>query len=299
MNPRIFFSFAAIYLIWGSTYLAAYFGLGSIPPYLMGAIRYAVAGLVLLIWCVVAKFPLPDRKTISVNAVGGVLMLVGGSGSVLWAQQYLSSGLAAILVSALPVWFVVLDKKEWPVYFKSRLIITGVLLGFAGIVLLFGANLQSAGSDTSGYQKLLAVGVIIAGTISWTIGSLYVKYNSPPHNVTVGAGIQLLAAGLICFFISPLLDNLDAFSISQVSLPAWLALAYLTVFGSVITYMAYMYLLSVRPAAQVGTHAYVNPVIAVILGVLFANEVIGALQISALVIILVSVLLVNMASYRK
>ncbi|MBC6492105.1 EamA family transporter [Flavihumibacter stibioxidans] len=299
MKLKIFFSFAAIYLIWGSTYLAAHFGLGSIPPYLMSALRFSVAGLVLLAWCFGRKYPWPDKKTISVNFLGGVLMLVGGSGSVLWAQQYVPSGLAAILVSALPVWFVLLDKKEWAVYFKSRLVITGVLLGFAGIIILFGSNLDDSGQGSAGFKKLLAIGVIIAGTISWTIGSLYVKYQSAPHNVTAGAGIQLLAGGIASLLLSPLLDNLSGFSFSQVSLSAWMALTYLTVFGSVITYMAYMYLLSERPAAQVGTHAYVNPVIAVILGVLFANEKLVPAQISALVIILVSVLLVNLASYRK
>lgn len=293
MKLKIFLAFTAIYLIWGSTYLAAYFGLGSIPPYLMSALRFTAAGMILLGLSFFKGYPLPPRKNILVNALGGIMMLVGGSGSVLWAQQYIPSGLAAILVSALPIWFVILDRKQWPLYFSNRLIILGVLLGFAGIILLFGSNAMDATQTKEGYMKSLGILVIIAGTIMWTIGSLYTKYNSPNQDVTVSASIQLLAAGLFSFCLSPFLDSLTSFSFAEVSLQAWLALFYLIIFGSVIGYLSYVFLLSVRPAAQVGTHAYVNPVIAVVLGIVFINENISLIQMIALVVILASVVLIN------
>lgn len=293
MKLKIFLAFTAIYLIWGSTYLAAYFGLGSIPPYLMSALRFTTAGIILLGLSVFKRYPLPTRKNILVNGLGGIMMLVGGSGSVLWAQQYIPSGLAAILVSAVPIWFVILDRKQWPLYFSNKLIILGVLLGFAGIILLFGSNAINATQTKEGYLTTLGILVIIAGTIMWTIGSLYTKYNSPNQDVTVSTSIQLLAAGIFCFCLSPFLDSLTSFSFEQISLNAWLALFYLTIFGSVIGYLSYVFLLSVRPAAQVGTHAYVNPVIAVVLGVIFINENISLIQMIALIVILASVVIIN------
>ncbi len=293
MNLKIFLAFAAIYLVWGSTYLAAYFGLGSIPPYLMSGIRFLSAGLILLAWSVYRKYGFPSRKSIRVNGIGGILMLVGGSGSVLWAQQYVASGLAAILLAALPIWFVLLDKKQWSFYFSRRSIILGVVLGFAGIILLFGTNAGGGTIQASALRKALAIAAIIAGSLSWTIGSLFTKYRSEEPEPTVSAVIQLLSAGMFSLLLSPLLDDLSSFSLAAVSARSWLAVAYLVLFGSVIGYMSYIYLLAVKPAAQVGTHAYVNPVIAVILGVVFIGESISAWQLLALTIILLSVLLIN------
>ncbi len=297
MTVKVLLAFAAVYLIWGSTYLAAQFGLATIPPYLMGSMRFAIAGLILLGWSLLKKHPSPGTKVISVNSIGGILMLVGGSGSVLWAQQYLSSGIAAILVASLPVWFVLLDKKQWSFYFGDKRVILGVILGFAGILLLFGTGVRNGVQSESGWMQLIGIGVILLGCISWTIGSLYVKYQAVQADVAISAGIQLLAAGIFSLIPSFLSNELTAFQWSQVSTGGWLALLYLMIPGSVIAFMSYLYLLKVRPAAQAGTYAYVNPVIAVLLGAIFANEKVTVYQIIGLIIILLSVFMINWNSY--
>lgn len=261
--------------------------------------RFSIAGLLLLFWSLIQKYPVPDAKTIRVNSIGGILMLVGGSGSVLWAQQYLSSGLAAILVASLPVWFVLLDRKQWSFYFADKRIIMGVILGFLGIILLFGTGLQKGQQDKTSWMQVIGIAVILIGCMLWAIGSLYVKYQSETTNVTTSAGVQLLAAGLFSLLPSFFSNEWSGFEWAQVSTGGWLALWYLIIPGSVIAFMSYIYLLSVRPAAQAGTYAYINPVIAVLLGVLFANEAVNWIQITGLFTILLSVLLVNWSGYTK
>jgi drug/metabolite transporter (DMT)-like permease len=302
LRLKVILAFAAVYLIWGSTYLAAQFGLATIPPYLMGALRFSISGLILLSWSLLRKQPMPGKKAILVNSIGGILMLVGGSGSVLWSQQYLGSGLAAILVASLPIWFVLLDKKQWSYYFGDRRVIIGVILGFIGILLLFGAGVRNglaAGSNESGWMQVIGIGVILLGCIAWTIGSLYVKYKAVEADIATSAGIQLLAAGLFSLLPSFLTGEWNGFEWSQVSNGGWLALLYLTIPGSVIAFMSYIYLLAVRPAAQAGTYAYVNPVIAVLLGAVFAQETVSGWQVLGLVTILLSVLMINWSNYKK
>jgi drug/metabolite transporter (DMT)-like permease len=226
-------------------------------------------------------------------------MLVGGSGSVLWSQQYLGSGLAAILVASLPIWFVLLDKKQWSYYFGDRRVIIGVIFGFIGILLLFGAGVRNGLAAESGWMQVIGIGVILLGCIAWTIGSLYVKYKAVEADISTSAGIQLLAAGLFSLLPSFLTGEWNGFEWIQVSNGGWLALLYLTIPGSVIAFMSYIYLLAVRPAAQAGTYAYVNPVIAVLLGAIFAQETVSGWQVLGLVTILLSVLLINWSNYKK
>jgi drug/metabolite transporter (DMT)-like permease len=296
---KVILAFAAVYLIWGSTYLAAQFGLATIPPYLMGAMRFAIAGLILLAWSFFSKKPMPGKRAVIVNSVGGILMLVGGSGSVLWSQQYLGSGLAAILVASLPIWFVLLDRKQWSYYFGDKRVIMGVILGFIGILLLFGAGVKNGLQAEKGWMQVIGIGVILLGCIAWTIGSLYVKYKAVQVDVATSAGIQLFSAGLFSLIPSFITGEWNGFEWSQVSTGGWLSLLYLTIPGSVIAFMSYIYLLAVRPAAQAGTYAYVNPVIAVLLGVLFAHETVSGWQVFGLVTILLSVLMINWSNYKK
>lgn len=299
MPVKVILAFAAVYLIWGSTYLAAQFGLATIPPYLMGAMRFAIAGLILLAWSFFSKKPMPGKRAIVVNSVGGILMLVGGSGSVLWSQQYLGSGLAAILVASLPIWFVLLDRKQWSYYFGDKRVIMGVILGFIGILLLFGAGVRNGLQAEKGWMQVIGIGVILLGCIAWTIGSLYVKYKAVQVDVATSAGIQLFSAGLFSLIPSFMTGEWNGFEWSQVSAGGWLSLLYLTIPGSVIAFMSYIYLLAVRPAAQAGTYAYVNPVIAVLLGVLFAHETVSGWQVFGLITILLSVLMINWSNYKK
>jgi drug/metabolite transporter (DMT)-like permease len=213
-------------------------------------------------------------------------------------MQYIPSGLAAIVVAALPFWFVLLDKQQWGNYFSNKTIIGGIALGFTGIIILFSSGQAMGTSVASTGKQVISVLIVLTGGISWALGSLYSKANEPFDSSAMNASIQLIAGGIFCFFISALVGELDGFSFRSVPIASWISLIYMTIMGSLVAYLSYTWLLTVRPAAQVGTYAYVNPIIAVLLGWLFAGETISSIQILALVLILIGVLLVNLPKYN-
>lgn len=287
-------AFLALYIIWGSTYLGIKYALETIPPFLMVGIRFLIAGLVLLVWCIVKKETVPSVKSIVAISLAGVLMLFIGNAAVVYAEQYLPSGLVAILVATVPLWFVILDRKQWHYHFSNKQIILGLIIGFAGVMMLF-AGKGSAGV-TGSKMKIISFLILILGSIGWAIGSLYSKYKKTDGSTIMKVAIQMLAAGIAASITAVSIGEQKDFSISQVSSTSIIALLYLITLGSLVAYSAYIWLLSVRPASLVGTYAYVNPVVAVFLGWLIADEVITIQQIIALSIVLVGVLLVNFAN---
>ena len=295
---KIILAFSAIYIIWGSTYLAILFVIEDIPPLLMSGLRFLVAGIILYGWCLWKGEKIPDYSSFLKNSVCGILMLFGGTGAVAWSEQYISSGLAAVIVTTEPFWFILLDKKKWSFYFSNKLIILGLLLGFAGVLLLISVdpNLSSGNVDNS--KTVLGVVVIIAGGIAWAAGSLFSKYKPTGNSLLMNAAVQLIVAGLFSFIVSVFSGETRHFDFTAVQTKAWLALLYLVIAGSLITYLCYLWLLKVRPAAQVSSYVYVNPVVAVLLGAIFVGEKISPLQVIALMIILSGVLLVNMTNYK-
>jgi len=295
---KIFFAFAAIYIIWGSTYLALLIGVQSIPPFVLSGLRFTLAGMLLYGYCLLRGEAQPDFASLRKNAVCGILMLFGGAGSVAWAEQYLPSSLAAIIVTTLPFWFVLLDKKQWSFYFSNRLIIAGLLIGFIGVAVFLGFDKSTHSFSDNSPMKTYSTVVLIAGGISWTVGSLYSKYKPAKNSVLMNAAIQLLVAGLFTFLISLLSGELNSYSFSNAKREAWSALVYLIIMGSLIAYLSYLWLLKVRPAAQVSTYVYVNPVVAVLLGAIIVNERVTWMQITGLIIILSGVLIVNIAKYK-
>ncbi|MFD1142923.1 EamA family transporter [Larkinella insperata] len=294
----VLLAFTAIYIIWGSTYLAALLGLESIPPFLMASLRFLIAGLLLYGWCLVKGEARLTAQTVSRNALSGILMLFGGTVSVIWAEQYIPSGLAAILVTTMPFWFVLLDRRQWATYFASWLIPGGLVIGFVGVVLLLAQPEQTAPVRSPDGHYGLSIVVLLAGGIFWTVGSLFAKYKPSTASNTFNGSLQLLAAGSFSGLASLISGELATFQPAAVTPTSWLALVYMIVMGSIVTYLAYLWLLKVRPPAIVSTYAYVNPVIAVLLGWLFANESLSGRQLLALVVILAGVLLVNLPKYR-
>jgi drug/metabolite transporter (DMT)-like permease len=284
-------AFAAVYIIWGTTYLAILLAIKHIPTFFLAGSRFLIAGQILYIWCRLQGEETPEVGSLKKIAFSGVLMNFMGTGAVVWVEQYLPTGIAAIIVATLPLWFVVLDKHEWKHYFSNIWIIIGLLVGFAGVMLLF--------SDRSGFSfrndrmKLISFFVMLGGTISWAIGSLYSKYKHTEGSTTMKVAIQMSAAGIIALLIGFIKGEQNNFSLSEVSINSFAALGYLIVMGSLVGYLAYVWLLSVRPPSLVGTYAYVNPVIAVFLGWLIAGEQISRQKIIALVVILLGVVLVN------
>ena len=295
----VILAFATVYIVWGSTYFFIQKAVHGFPPFILGAIRFIIAGGLMLGWAAMQGEKLFDKTTLKQAAISGVLMLFLGNGAVIWVEQYMPSAMVAILISSSPIWFVVLDKPKWRENFTSRSILTGLVIGFAGVVLLFGEKINAALADTSTQLELGGMGLIVIGTIAWAGGSLYSKYHPSGGSATVSTAWQMLFAGMAFMPGAFLRNEFNLVDWNNIPTDAWLSLLYLVFFGSIAGFSAYVWLLQVRPATQVSTYAYVNPVVAVLLGVFFANETITWLQVSGLVIILASVLIINMAKQKK
>jgi len=289
-------AFAAVYIIWGSTYVGIAMAIRSVPPFLMAGLRFFAAGFILYLWCMVKGEKTPPLSSIAKNSFGGVLMLGAGTTSLIWAEQYLPSGLAAVIVASIPFFFVILDKRNWKQNFSNKSIIGGLLVGFIGIVLLF----QGKGSlNLHNKQQLLGFVVLLAGSIIWAAGSLYSKYAVSEGSTLVKAAIQMMAAGVAGFILSFVAGEEPGFVWGGITNSSIYAMLYLVFMGSLIGYIAYIWLLSVRPPSLVGTYAYVNPAVAIFLGWLIAGEKITIQQVLALGVILCGVLLVNFSKYKK
>jgi drug/metabolite transporter (DMT)-like permease len=290
----VLIAFASTYIIWGTTYFAILVGLETIPPFFMASMRFLIAGIVLLI---IAGLRGENiwAPGIYKNMTLGIIILTGGQGLLFWAEQYIPSGYAAILVSTLPLWYVLLDRKNWSSYFKNKLILTGLILGFFGILLLFKKYLGA--STGSSFLQFLGLLAVLLACICWAAGTLYYKNHGNQKSMFLNLGWQLMGGFLSSLLIGFFSGELNSFSLAGVSINSWLATLYLAVAGSLVAFIAFSWLMTVRPAAIVGTYAYVNPVIAVLLGWLLANEAITIPQVAGMLIILFSAFLVNSPNY--
>jgi drug/metabolite transporter (DMT)-like permease len=287
-------AFFAIYIIWGTTYVAVLFGLEGFPPFLMSGFRFTLAGVILLAWCIVKKKKLPAGRDLRIAGISGIVMLVGGSGLVTWSEQFIASGHAAIITATEPFLFLLLDRKKWAFYFSQPNILAGLVLGFAGIILFFSFAQQPAEQTTPAHLHFIAFLVLIIAAVLWVVGSLYSKQKKDPDVAnTATTALQLIAAGIFSFILALVFRETAGFSLQQVSLRAWGGLLYLTFLGSIMAYLAFTWLLTVRPAAQVSTHTYVNPVVAVFVGWWIADEPVGLLQVIGLLVIIAGVVLTN------
>lgn len=287
-------AFATVYLVWGSTYFFIQMGIQGFPPLLLGALRFLIAGSLLLGWCALKGERIWQWRYVKHAAVSGILMLFVALGLVMWAEQSLPSGVVAILVSSSPLWFVLLDRAKWQQNLRDRATILGLLTGFAGVALLFGEQFLH---DVK-HVQILPMLLLLVSTIAWSAGSLYSKYKLTGGAAPVNTAWQMLAAAALFVPCALLHGDVQQLHWAQVPVAAWSALIYLIIFGSIAAFSAYVWLLQVRPATQVSTYAYVNPVIAVLLGLFFGHEPISLLQMGGLLVILTSVLLLNLQKYR-
>ena len=293
-------AFATVYIVWGSTYFFIQKALTGFPPMLLGAIRFLIAGFIMLAWTKLRGEHIFVKRDIKHAFVSGLLMLFVGTGAVIWVEQYLPSAMVAIMVSSGPLWFILLDTPKWAENFRSKFTIGGLILGFAGVVLLFSEKLIAAFSNAGSQRDLAGAGILIIGSVAWAGGSLYSKYKSARScSVSVNSAWQMLLAGVAFIPVSFLRGEVQQMQWQAIPTGAWLSLWYLVFMGSIAGFSAYVWLLQVRPATQVSTHAYVNPVVAVLLGVFFASEHISFLQLLGLAVILLSVLMINLLKYRK
>jgi len=295
----VIIAFAIVYLVWGSTYFFVQAAERDFPPFILGGLRFFTAGFLLLGWCAIRKHPLIDRPQMKTSFIVGNLLLFIGNGSIIWAEETLSSSFVAVLVSAAPLWFVLFDKRNREVNFSNKHILIGILTGFSGVVLLFSDKIFSNHSVSTGTIEIICLLVVIAGNISWSVGSLYSKYNSSRGNTMVGAAWQMIFASISFLIIALCTGEINHFQFHEIHIRAWLSLIYLVTMGSLAAYSAYIWLLQVRPATQVSTNSYVNPVVAVLLGGFFGGELINGVQIGGLAIILSSVFIINFDKYKS
>lgn len=296
---KVVLAFAAVYIIWGSTYFFIADALKGFPPMMLGAIRFIAASLLMFGWAYSNGMKLWPGKHLSSILVVGFLLLFVGNGMVVWVEQSVPSGVVAIMIAAAPLWFVLLDRPNWGVNLRSVPTVLGVLAGFAGVLLLFSARLAEQLERTELSPEVAALGLLTFSAMCWVWGSLYAKRNPVPVDALVNTAWQMATAA-VAFSIAAILRGEPAeFVPTDVPVHAWWSLAYLAVFGSIVGYSAYVWLLGVRPAMQVSTYAYVNPVVAVLLGAYVGGEVITGREVGGLAVILGSVLAINLAKYRK
>lgn len=300
-RPKIIAAFAAVYLIWGSTYLGIRFAIETLPPFLMAAVRFVIAGGILYGWARWRGNPGPRKVEWRTAIIVGGLLLFGGNGAVVWAEQYIDSGLAALLVATVPLWMVALDTFRPGGRQPGWMVWAGVAGGLLGLVLLIGPA-ELAGAKRADLGGILAV---LGGALAWAVGSLYSRRAPLPDSPRLGTGMEMLTGGVLLGILSlavgevgPLAAATGGFDLAAVSWRSGLALAYLIVFGAIVAFSAYVWLLRVVPAAKVATYAYVNPVVALVLGWALAGEDLNARTLMAAAIILGSVFLIVTARER-
>ena len=286
-RAQIVVGFAAIYLIWGSTYLGIRYAVETIPPLLMMGIRHFTAGLLVFIWARRRGAPAPTRLHWGYATVTGALLFLGGHGTIAWAEQRIPSGLTALLCATLPLWTVLLSSRS-----EGKLgakVWTGLLLGFGGVALLIGPDAVSTGRRLD----LLAAAAALSGSFLWAAGTIYSQRVKLPASTVLSAAMQMVAGGTALLIASLIAREPRALDVAAITGKSIFALAYLIVFGSIIAFTVFTWLVTVSSSSQVSTYAYVNPVVAVFLGWALADERIGIRTIAATVIILASVALVS------
>ncbi|MBK7555234.1 MAG: EamA family transporter [Flavobacteriales bacterium] len=298
-RTKVYLAFAAIYIIWGSTYFFIREALDGFPPFMLGGIRFLVAALLMFGWCVATGVSIKPGVDLKNAAITGFLLCFVGNGAVVWVEQSIASSVVAIVIAVAPLSFIVMDRPQWKVNFRSWSTLLGVVAGFAGVLLLFSEKIALQLQATEVTAEFSAMFILLLGIIGWPAGSIYAKYHPASMPNMVNSGWQMLVGAFFFLLVSAGRGEWTNMAWSAVPTTAWLSLAYLIVFGSIIGFSAYVWLLQVRPATQVSTYAYVNPVVAVLLGVFVGSEVLGWREFAGLIIILGGVLLINLARYRN
>lgn len=287
---KLLTAFGLVYLIWGSTYLGIRFAVETMPPFLMTAARWLLAGAVVLPFALRAG----ERPALvhwrSAAVIGG-LMLLGGNGGVTWAQDRgLHSGMAALLVAMVPLWMALIDWLRPHGVRPTSQVALGLVLGFGGVALL--VRPWEGGGDV----PLIGALALVVATSSWALGSIYSRHAPLPKTPLLSVGMEMLAGGVLLAVAGLFTGEADEVNAAAFSTKSWLAFAYLTVLGSVVAFIAYIWLLRVSTPAKVSTYAYVNPVVAVFLGAALANEPFTTQTAIAAAVILTGVALIT--AYR-
>jgi drug/metabolite transporter (DMT)-like permease len=290
---RVWLALGTVYVVWGSTYLGIKFSLESIPPFLMGSVRFLVAGGVLYLLAIRSGQGSADRIGPSqwwAALIIGAALLVGGNGGVILAEQYVPSGIVAVMVATAPLWIALIDRVAFGRRLP-RLAIVGLVVGFGGVAFLIGA-------PGPGRIKVIGAVFALAAPVCWATGSVFTRHVKLAARPLVAASMEMLWAGVLFGLLSLATGELGRVHWQHISNRSLLALLYLIVAGSLIGFSAYVWLLRSAPLSLVSTYAYVNPVVAFILGALFLSEALTARTLVAGAIILTAVALIVVARNR-
>jgi drug/metabolite transporter (DMT)-like permease len=282
---------AIVYVVWGSTYLAIALAIRTLPPFLMGSARFLVAGALLYAWARRGRgYERPTlRHWRNATVIGGLLLLVGNGGVIL-GEKTVATGISALLIAAVPLWLALLDRVICGTRLSSTGLV-GIVIGFVGVGLLVGAP--------GGSLDALGVAALIVAAIGWASGSLYARGASLPPNALQGAAMEMVGGGALMGIVGLATGEAGRVHPASISLESSLALVYLIVFGSLVAFSAYVWLLRAAPTSLVGTYAFVNPVVAVALGAAFLGEPVGLRTLAAGAVVVVAVALIVGGGSRR
>lgn len=293
---KLLLAFAAIYFIWGSTYLAIEFSIETLPPYLMTGVRFFIAGGLLYLW---ARWRGAKKPTFihwrSATIIGG-LMLFGGMGTVAFAQQWVDSALAALIIAMVPVWMVLIEWIRPGGAAPGLRVFLGIIVSFVGLILLIGPGDVFG---TASNDNLIGGSMILLATFLWSIGSIFSRTVKLPDSAMLSTAMQMFSASILLMLMGVFQGEIAQINVEAISLKSVLAMLYLSIIGSVVAFTAYIWLLKVAPPARVATYAYVNPVIAVFLGWAFNNELITVPMMTGAALIVTAVAIIISQQQRQ
>ena len=291
---KLIAAFAAVYIIWGSTYLAIRFALETLPPFLMAGARFMTAGAIVYGFLIARGARHPTRRNWRDGAIIGAFLLLGGNGGVVWAEQYVVSGIAALLVATLPIWMLLFDWMHGSGGKPTGRTVLGIALGLIGVAVLVGPQELGVGA-----VPLVPALVLVGASISWAWGSIYSRGAAKPSSPMMTTAVQMLSGGALLLVAGTVAGEWGGLDLAGASAKSILALLYLLIFGSIIGYSAYIWLLHHAQPTHVATYAYVNPVVAVFLGWLLADEPLTARVLLAAAVIIAGVAVIVSGGARR
>jgi drug/metabolite transporter (DMT)-like permease len=295
VRARVISAFAAVYVVWGSTYLAIRYAVASMPPFLMAGSRFAISGAILYVWARLRGVAKPTAAEWRTAAITGFLLICIGNGSVAWAERRVPSGLAALLVAVVPLWMVLLDWIRPGGARPRAAVVAGVIVGLVGLAVLVGRDSLTG----HGGVDALGAGVLVAASMSWAIGSVYNRHGARPDSAAMSTALQMLGGSVSLLALGFAFGETSGVHMSSITLASWLGWGYLVTFGALLGFTAYIYLLRHVSAAKASTYAYVNPIVAVILGWAVAGEPVTPRTVLAAAIILGGVAMITIARARR
>ena len=296
MKLKIWIALLLVYIIWGATYLGIRYAVETIPPFLMAGTRFLVAGTILTIWRRSAGDPAPTGRQWLRAGLVGLLMLLGGNGLISLAEKTVASGIAALIVGSAPLWMTAMEAMRPNGARPNWLGLVGLVIGFGGVALLVAPSLLHTAQAVS--QPIGIVTALFAA-LFWSAGSIYSRSAKLPSSSLLSTGMEMLMGGVGLYLAGTITGEWHQLVLANVTTRSWLGLVFLTIFGSMVGFSAYAWLLRNAPVSLVATYAYVNPLVAILLGSLFAQETLTVHILLATLVIIGSVVLINVARQIK